>query len=151
VDQQAKAVGPLDDDECRALLKTVTSGRLALSVRALPVVLTVNYLVQEPRLILSVTSGAGVRAACDGTVVAFQVDGIDVPSETGWNVLVQGRARLLQTGAELVAAEEALSMIWADPDTNIYVSLGIDLMTGHRLGRGPSGSGLALTGSRGPG
>jgi uncharacterized protein len=151
VDHDDEALGPLDEAACRAFLEAATLGRLALSVRALPVVLPVDFVVRGNDLILRIGAAEGFGAACDGTVVALQVDGADVGRETGWSVLVQGRARVLRPGDELLRAEGALSAVWAGPGTHLYVSLGMELVTGHRLGRKPFGSGLAATGSCGPG
>jgi len=130
VDDARRDLGPLGEDECRALLETVSLGRLALSVRALPVVLPVDFVVHGAGLILRVGAADGFEAACDGTVVAFQVDRVDGPGGVGWSVLVQGRARVLRAGDELVSADRALSLVWVDSAPHLYVRLGLDLVTG---------------------
>jgi uncharacterized protein len=150
VDDARRGLGSLDEDACRVVLGTATVGRLALSVRALPVVVPVNFVVRGGELFLGLGAGEGLEAACDGTVVAFQVDGVDKSTEVGWSVLVQGRSRLLQPDDPRVAAARGVSTVWADPGPHLLVIVGMDLVSGHHLGHGPFGSGFALSGSRGP-
>jgi len=74
----------LSERECWELLATVSVGRLALSVRALPVILPVQYYLNGRRL-----------AVCLGhhdTIIAFAADSIDRVTRSGWSVQVQGRS-----------------------------------------------------------
>jgi uncharacterized protein len=124
----------LDESECLALLGLAAVGRLALSVRALPVVLPVNFALVDDGILIRTAGGTKFDAACDRAVVAFEIDGFDAMSHTGWSVLVQGEARLLEGPAELADARRTGLTAWANPMAEDYVKIGLDLVTGRRLG-----------------
>lgn len=120
--------------ECRELLGSATIGRLALSVRALPVVLPVNFALVSDAVLVLTGGGAVFEAACDHAVVAFETDGINAASQTGWSVLVQGEARVLRGPVEIAEARRVGLSSWGNPGAERYVKIGLELMTGRRLG-----------------
>jgi nitroimidazol reductase NimA-like FMN-containing flavoprotein (pyridoxamine 5'-phosphate oxidase superfamily) len=124
----------IEEGECRELLATAAIGRLALSVEALPVVLPVNFALQTDGILIRTGGGTKFDAACDQSVVAFEVDGFDAMSHTGWSVLVQGHARILHAPTELHEARLAGLEPGANPAAEAYVKIGLDLITGRRIG-----------------
>ena len=82
----------LSERECWELLATVSVGRLALSVRALPVILPVQYFLDGHRLAVCLGHHALPERALDETIVAFAADSIDPVTRSGWSVQVQGRS-----------------------------------------------------------
>ena len=97
----------IEEDECLRLLGSAAIGRLALSVRALPVVLPVNFALADDGIVIRTGAGTKLDQACDQTVVAFEVDRFDTMSpRTGWSVLVQRRASVLTAAAELHDANQ---------------------------------------------
>lgn len=82
----------LSGDECRHLVRGHSVGRVCwLSAEGLQV-LPVTYAVSGERIYFRVSPGS-VLGELAGTVrVAFEVDDIDVPTATGWSVLVRGDA-----------------------------------------------------------
>jgi nitroimidazol reductase NimA-like FMN-containing flavoprotein (pyridoxamine 5'-phosphate oxidase superfamily) len=124
----------LAPDECRELLGSASIGRLALSVRALPVVLPVSFALVPDSLLVITGGGDSFEAACDHAVVAFETDGINVVNHTGWSVLVQGEATVLRGPAELAEARRLGLSSWGRPDAERYVKIGLELVTGRRLG-----------------
>ena len=81
----------IPDWRCWELLATASVGRLALSVRALPVILPVHYHIAG----FQVTACLGHRAiperSLNHAIVAFSADAIHSATRTGWSVQVQGR------------------------------------------------------------
>ena len=73
-------------------------GRLALSVRALPMILPVRYVVDDASVAISLGRLGMPAAAVHDAVVAFAVDDIDLSASSGWMVQMQGRARVSVTG-----------------------------------------------------
>src|SRR5690348_11750919 len=123
----------LSRGECLRLLATRRVGRYAHveSARALDVV-PVNYLSRADGTVLF-RSGPGPKlsAADRHDVVAFQVDDIDEETQTGWSVLVVGRAhRLTDTEA---AALDALSEPWAGGPRRHVVRIEPTRIEGRRL------------------
>ena len=82
----------LEREECIALLGSVTVGRIAITSNALPVVLPVNFVLLDDRIVIRTSRGTKLDAATRNTVVAFEVDEIDMVEQTGWSVLVTGVA-----------------------------------------------------------
>jgi uncharacterized protein len=82
----------LSEQECWELLAAASVGRLALSVRALPVILPAQYYLDGRRLAVCLGHHGLPERALDETVVAFAVDSIDPVTRSGWLVQVQGRS-----------------------------------------------------------
>ena len=82
----------LSERECWRLLATVSVGRLALSVRALPVIVPVQYYLDGRRLAVCLGHRELPERSLSDTVIAFAVDSIDPVTRSGWSVQVQGRS-----------------------------------------------------------
>jgi hypothetical protein len=82
----------LSERECWELLATASVGRLALSVRALPVILPVQYYLNGRRLAVCLGHHELPERALDATIIAFAADSIDPVTRSGWSVQVQGRS-----------------------------------------------------------
>ena len=77
---------------CWELLATASIGRLALSVRALPVIVPVQYYVTAHRLTACLGHHAIPERSLDNAVIALTADAIDPATRSGWSVQVQGRS-----------------------------------------------------------
>jgi nitroimidazol reductase NimA-like FMN-containing flavoprotein (pyridoxamine 5'-phosphate oxidase superfamily) len=75
--------------ECWELLATVSVGRLALSVRALPVIVPVQYYLDGRRLAVCLGHHELPERSLDVTINAFAADSIDPVTRSGWSVQVQ--------------------------------------------------------------
>jgi nitroimidazol reductase NimA-like FMN-containing flavoprotein (pyridoxamine 5'-phosphate oxidase superfamily) len=82
----------LSAQECWELLATVSVGRLALSVRALPVIVPVQYYLDGRRLAVCLGHHELPERSLDETIIAFAADSIDPVTRSGWLVQVQGRS-----------------------------------------------------------
>jgi len=89
--------------ECWELLAHSSVGRLALSVRALPTILPVRYVVDQASVAISLGRFGLPAAAVHDSVVAFAVDHIDEAADQGWMVQMQGLARLVPSGSASTA------------------------------------------------
>jgi nitroimidazol reductase NimA-like FMN-containing flavoprotein (pyridoxamine 5'-phosphate oxidase superfamily) len=106
----------LGRDECLALLRRGTLGRVALSAAALPVVVPVPYALTDAGIVIRLGDDPSIDEALVDSVVAFSVDDIDPVNHTGWSVLVTG-----------VAREAVL-------DGAACVVVPVDVISGRRLG-----------------
>ncbi len=82
----------LTPQECFDRLATVHVGRLALSFRALPLILPVHFDVDADRIVIHTTSGTTLHQTTDGTVVAFEAEGPSGAAEPTWSVGLHGLA-----------------------------------------------------------
>lgn len=77
--------------ECLRLLEAQRVGRLGFLVGDQPLVLPVNYGVENGVVVFRTGEGAKLDAALKGKV-AFEVDDLDPDGGGGWSVVVQGVA-----------------------------------------------------------
>jgi uncharacterized protein len=123
----------LDRADCLALLATRPFGRLVFTHRALPDVLPVNYQLDGESLLIRLGRGSVAATATRDSVVAFEVDDIDMPSRTGWSVTVVGRAHEITDVHELDRAHALGLTAWAGDDRDHFVRVAAERVTGRRL------------------
>jgi uncharacterized protein len=84
----------LNREECWSLLRDGTLGRVAVVVEGRPHILPVNYASADDDVVFRTAEGTLLDAAV-GTPIAFEVDGVDPSTRSGWSVCVHGRSVLL--------------------------------------------------------
>jgi len=124
----------LDRDECVRLLAMATVGRVAVSMRALPVVVPVNFCLDGDAVVFRTAPGTKLNAACSHAVVGFQADCIDPVYHAGWSVLVRGMAEEITDPAEIEAARQLPLSPWAGGERDHFVRVPLDVISGRRLG-----------------
>jgi nitroimidazol reductase NimA-like FMN-containing flavoprotein (pyridoxamine 5'-phosphate oxidase superfamily) len=136
VEEDRNGMEILDRGHCLGLLRTVPVGRVGLSINALPVVLPVNfaYDAERERIIIRTSEGGKLRAALLGAIVAFETDQIDPVSHTGWSVLVRGKSSLVTDPHDLERLRRLPLRPWANEQTDHWVAISTDLVTGRRIG-----------------
>ncbi|MFF9624736.1 pyridoxamine 5'-phosphate oxidase family protein [Streptomyces griseosporeus] len=135
----------LDRHECLRLMAKVPVGRIVHTRGALPAVLPVNFRLEPDGTVVLRTSAASelVRAV-DGTVVAFEVDEIDVVRQSGWSVVVTGTASVVSDPAEHERLVHTGPRSWAPSRQEVFVRVSSELVTGRELVGGRSLYGLNL-------
>lgn len=73
------------------LLRTHRLGRLVFACESWPVVIPVNYVFEDPTVVIRSDLGSKLSAAPFHTV-AFEIDDADPSGAWGWSVLAQGPA-----------------------------------------------------------
>lgn len=122
----------LDPHDCQALLASHSVGRVAFTEHALPAIRPVNYTVHGNRILLR-TERDGLAARLDGQVVAFEIDDVDVETESGWSVVVTGTARVVREPTELLRLDAAPVASWAGPGHETAVCITPGQVTGRRI------------------
>lgn len=128
----------LGRDECLRLIGSATLGRLAITSRALPLVLPVNFRLVGERVVFRTGLGTKLDAATSGNVVAFEVDDMDPLWHTGWSVLVTGVAHEVTDHAERAELEALGIPRWAPAAADRIVAVDTDVITGRRIGTSAS-------------
>ena len=123
----------LDETECLRLLAREPVGRLALTDRALPVVLPVNFTLVDNTIVFATASGLKLDAAHAGMVVCLEVDGFDRMTHGGWSVLATGRLAEISDPDRLEEARRLPLSPWALSQPEHYVELPIELLSGRRI------------------
>src|SRR2546430_12350258 len=81
--------------ECLHLLSTVNSGRVGLSMNALPVIFTINFALDGDAVVFRTRPSTKLTAAIAGNVVCFHADSVDRAGHFGWSVNLTGQALLV--------------------------------------------------------
>jgi hypothetical protein len=100
----------LGSDDALALLTGAPFGRVVFTHRALPMIRTVNHLVDNGEIVIRTRLGSSVTEALAGltsdtTVVAYQADDIDAETRLGWSVVVTGIAQPIADPARIARYE----------------------------------------------
>ena len=82
----------ISERECWNLLATASVGRLALSVRALPMILHVQYYLDNRKITACLGHRELPEQSLNEVIVAFAADSIDPRTHAGWSVEIQGRS-----------------------------------------------------------
>ena len=123
--------------ECLVLLSEHHFGRLAFidTKGMLPLIIPVNYLFDEGTAVFRTDPGSKLTAAILGAPVAFEVDGLDRRSRTGWSVVVHGRAQRVSDPAEQARLRLTPLVSWAPGAKPHYVRVHTRQVTGRRVRR----------------
>lgn len=111
VDRQG--LGVLTEQQCHELMDSARLGRIALTDRALPIILPVGFARLDDDLIFRVGQGALSKAARMGQVVCFEADWADDTFDQAWSVVAIGQLSLLEEPARLIRAERLDLFSWS--------------------------------------
>ena len=138
VDDAYRTARTLDRRESLRLLGGANLGRVALSDRALPVVLPVLYRVVRDAIEFEATGRLLMTAGRDGHVVCFEADAIDHDHNQGWSVLVTGRLAI--AAAQQTSARAA----WTSGGRATTMSLPTTMVSGRVHDLAAVGLGAAI-------
>lgn len=125
----------LDREECIRLLEAHHLGRIAVTVAERPLVLPVNYAMDDGTVVFRTAGGTKLDAAVRGTFVAFEIDDADATYHGGWSVLVTGVAEEITDAEELRRAAQLPLRPWAPGERNHLVRITPVTTTGRRIRR----------------
>jgi nitroimidazol reductase NimA-like FMN-containing flavoprotein (pyridoxamine 5'-phosphate oxidase superfamily) len=134
VAEQEMLMRALSRSECLELLASHHFGRIGVIAAGRPIILPVNYVFDDGRVVIRTDPGTKLTAAAQGQV-AFEIDGIDEWSRTGWSVLVTG------VGYEVTDALDATSVAtrqfpvdtWAPGQKSHWIRIESHQISGRRL------------------
>lgn len=110
----------LPKSECFGLLAGARLGRIALVDDQGPVVFPVNFILDNYTVVFRTDEGSKLDAACRGSRVAFEIDGMDAATRSGWSVLVRGEAIEVTSPAEVRRLADIAAVPWA-PGAKVHV------------------------------
>lgn len=123
----------LSEAECRRLLSGGGLGRVAVTVKALPHIFPVNYVVDGSDVVFVSGRGSKLAAATRRAVVAFEIDGVDSIERTGWSVEVTGTSSVVTDPRDLERCRNLPLTPWAHPDEGCFVRIHPAAITGRRI------------------
>jgi hypothetical protein len=128
----------LSEAECLRRLGLHDFGRFAIVVDGQPVIFPVNYAMCNTVIAIKTAPGTKLKYA-PGTRVAFEIDGSDPSSGSGWSVLVQGRAVDATTALDDVSwTARGATPHPAAPGKKAYrIAIEAETITGRKFGPSP--------------
>lgn len=129
----------LERDECLRLLSTVTIGRVAFTVDALPALQPVTFALDDGHVVIRSLHGSKLVAGIRDAIVAFEADDYDDATHTGWSVTVVGPASPANT-AQLIERLSRLPLRrWGPAEREQFVRIEISVIHGRRISTNGSG------------
>lgn len=133
-------VEPLDEEACWLYLAARPVGRLAYLSQGRPRIVPLNHVVEGDSLYFVTTQGAKLSAilADPGAAVAYEVDGFDPDTRSGWSVVVEGTIHPVLDDVEQARLDAAGRPTWrglSDEDRR-WTRIDVSEVTGRRLPRG---------------
>jgi len=127
-----KSLMSMSRHECEDLLAEAELGRVAFVECGRPVVVPVNFAVQDDAVVVRTAEDTRLATAAGRSELCFEVDGIVRPSRTGWSVVVAGVAERV-TDPLRQARIRTLLEPWAPGEQSVYLRLPLTGMTGRRV------------------
>jgi nitroimidazol reductase NimA-like FMN-containing flavoprotein (pyridoxamine 5'-phosphate oxidase superfamily) len=125
----------LSRDECLALLRQGSLGRLAVVIDGQPHILPLNYAVDDDGVIVFRTADLTAATKTGLAKVAFEIDEIDVARRQGWSVAVHGFGRQIDDAIDR-DSQRLLQMPvhpWAPGQRDRWFKITPKEITGRRL------------------
>ena len=113
----------MSEAECKQLLAQHTAGRVGFMAGDGPQILPVTYQYRNGSVIFRTSPYGPLAGLVRRTSVAFEIDGIDEKSKSGWSVLVMGFADAMAHDYLLTSAWETGPVPWADGVRNLFIEI----------------------------
>jgi uncharacterized protein len=126
--------------DCFGLLESVPVGRIGFLAAGEVAVLPVHYLLDGQDVVFRTRAGSKLSAVEVGQYVGFEADSYDAATGTGWSVVVNGLAEIVDS-AEEVARLDALGLSsWGGEDSGrVWVRIRPSSINGRRIAAAPDG------------
>lgn len=125
----------LDESRCWDLLANQNLGRLATSVKGMPEIFPVNFVVDGEGIVFRTAEGSKLVELVINEQVCFEADGWT--DSAGWSVVVKGTAAVVPPGEEQAQAEALPLRPWVPTVKTNFVRITATEITGRRFEFGP--------------
>jgi uncharacterized protein len=123
----------LTESECFGLLAGQHLGRVLLVDDRGPIAVPVNFVLDRHTVVFRSGEGTMLDVALRGAPVAFEVDGADEATRTGWSVVVRGEATEITDPDDLARVRQLPLHAWAPGVKTHYVRIPPSALTGRRI------------------
>jgi nitroimidazol reductase NimA-like FMN-containing flavoprotein (pyridoxamine 5'-phosphate oxidase superfamily) len=124
----------LSREDCLRLLASNSFGRLAVATDS-PVIRPVNYVFDEPSqsVVFRTADGSKFHAMLVNGKAAFEIDGIDQGSRTGWSVIMAGMTEEITSPSELRRLQHLGLETWTPGHKAHWMRIRAWTVTGRRI------------------
>jgi uncharacterized protein len=120
--------------ECFLLLGSVPLGRIGFVAGGEVVILPVNFVVDGQDVVFRTAEGSKLSAVEVGHYVGFEADSYDTDSRTGWSVVVNGLAEIVDSDDEAARLDGLGMSSWGGMDADrVWVRIRPVSITGRRI------------------
>jgi uncharacterized protein len=120
--------------DCFLLLESVPLGRIGFVARGEVVILPVNFLVDGQDIAFRTAAGSKLCAAEVGHYVGFEADSYDAAAGTGWSVVVNGLAEIVESNEEAARLDALGLSSWGTGTAGrVWVRIRPSSITGRRI------------------
>jgi len=120
--------------DCFLLLESVPLGRIGFVARGEVVILPVNFLVDGQDVVFRTSPGSKLCAIEVGHFVGFEADSYDAGAKTGWSVVVNGLAEIVDSDAEAARLDGLGLTSWGSlADGRVWVRIRPTSISGRRI------------------
>jgi nitroimidazol reductase NimA-like FMN-containing flavoprotein (pyridoxamine 5'-phosphate oxidase superfamily) len=133
MDLNKQSITPMTEDECWEFLSMQPIGRLGTAVAGDPEIFPLNFAVADRTIYFHTIPGTKVAEVAVNAKVAFEVD--QWGPEIAYSVLVKGTAQILESDADIAAAESTNLVSYLDETLDTWVRITPAAVTGRRLRR----------------
>ncbi len=119
----------LDAEECALLLSSTRVGRLAITERALPVLMPIVFACVNSDVVFGVGPGLVAHAAAAGQIVCFEADGADSEFTTMWSVAMTGPLSVVDMPLDKAVTDRLDVGPWKN-GSRVFVRLSVALCNG---------------------
>ncbi len=128
-------VEDLEPEVCWRLLARRPVGRVGFTSDRIPIVLPVNHYVDGTSIVFRTGRSALLETLRHGARVCFEMDEVDALFETGWSVLVKGRAAEVTDPVELDDVTRLPLRPWAPGAKDHWIRIESKEVTGRSISR----------------
>jgi nitroimidazol reductase NimA-like FMN-containing flavoprotein (pyridoxamine 5'-phosphate oxidase superfamily) len=127
--------------DCFLLLKSVPVGRVGFVARGEVVMLPVNFEVDGQDVVFATGAGSKLSSVEVGHYVGFEADDYDPATRTGWSVVVNGFAEIVESDEECTRLAELGMTPWggAAAQERVWVRIRPTTVSGRRIPAAPAG------------
>ena len=120
--------------DCFGLLESVPVGRIGFVAGGEVVILPVNFLVDGQDVVFRAGAGSKLSAIEVGHYVGFEADSYDAATRTGWSVVANGLAEVVESDEEAARLDAlGLSSWGGDVAGRVWVRIRPLSVTGRRI------------------
>jgi len=120
--------------DCFGLLESVPVGRIGFVAGGEVVILPVNFLVDGQDIVFRAGAGSKLSAIEVGHYVGFEADSYDAVTRTGWSVVANGLAEVVESDEEAARLDTlGLSSWGGDVSGRVWVRIRPLSVTGRRI------------------
>jgi uncharacterized protein len=125
--------------DCFGLLKSVPVGRIGFLAGGEVAILPVNFLVDGQDVVFRTAAGSKLCAVEVGQYVGFEADSYDAATATGWSVVVNGLAEVIDSADEAGRLDALGLASWGGGADRVWMRIRPSSITGRRIAEASPG------------